>query len=47
MDATSPYVVTIIAAQRQDEMRRAASERRLVRRLARRTRPATRSAATL
>lgn len=41
MNTASPYVVRVIAAQRQEEMLRAAADRRLARRLPRRTRRAT------
>lgn len=44
MHTTSPYVAKVIAAQRQEEILRAASDRRLARRLSRRSRAATRPA---
>lgn len=44
MHTTSPYVVKVIAAQRQEELLRASAERRLARRLSRRTRRAARPA---
>lgn len=45
MHATSPYVAQVIAAQRQEELLRASAERRLVRRLSRRTPRGSRVAA--
>ncbi|NYJ01923.1 hypothetical protein HNR19_002621 [Nocardioides thalensis] len=47
MHATSPYVAQVIAAQRQEELVRASAERRLARRLSRRTPRANRAAADL
>ena len=37
MQTTSPYVVRVIAAQRREEVLRAAADRRLARRLPRRS----------
>jgi len=47
MHTTTPYVAQVIAAQREEEILRAATDRRLSRRLARRTRPLRRPAADL